>query len=101
VAYTINAWNTGLTASITITNTSTTTVNGWTLAFTLPSGQTIVNGWNAIYSPTSGTVTARNMPYNATIAPNASIDIGFQATHTGNTGRPAAFTLNGATCSSG
>jgi hypothetical protein len=45
-------------------------------------------------------VTARNMSYNATIAPNASIDIGFQATHTGNTGRPATFTLNGATCSS-
>jgi acetylxylan esterase len=25
--------------------------------------------------------------------------MGFQATHTGNTGRPASFTLNGAPCS--
>jgi poly(hydroxyalkanoate) depolymerase family esterase len=101
VAYTVNAWNSGLTASITITNTSSTTVNGWTLAFTLPSGQSIVSGWNATYSPTSGAVSARNVSYNPTIAPNASVGIGFQATHTGNTGRPATFTLNGAACASG
>jgi poly(hydroxyalkanoate) depolymerase family esterase len=101
VVYTVNAWNTGLTASITIANTSTATVNGWSLVFALPSGQTITSGWNATYSPTSGTVAARNVSYNATIAPNASVGIGLQATHTGNTSRPAAFTLNGATCSSG
>jgi len=27
-----------------------------------------------------------------------SVGIGFQATHTGNTGRPGAFTLNGTPC---
>ena len=36
VTYTVNAWNTGLTAAITITNTGTTAVNGWSLVFTLP-----------------------------------------------------------------
>ena len=95
----INAWNTGLTASITITNTGTTTINGWALRFTLPSGQNITSGWNATYSPTSGAVTATNMSYNASLAPGASTNMGFQATHTGNTGRPASFTLNGAPCS--
>jgi acetylxylan esterase len=98
VGYTVNAWNTGLTASVTIANTSTTAVNGWTLGFTLPSGQTITNGWNATYSPNSGAVTARNVSYNGAIAPNASVSIGFQATHTGNTARPTAFTLNGTAC---
>jgi hypothetical protein len=44
-------------------------------------------------------VTATNASYNGSIAPGASVGIGFQATHTGNTGRPAAFTLNGAACS--
>jgi acetylxylan esterase len=44
-------------------------------------------------------VTARNVTYNAAIAPNASVSIGFQATHTGNTAKPASFTLNGASCS--
>ena len=39
------------------------------------------------------------MSYNGVLAPNASTNIGFQATHTGNTGRPPSFTLNGSTCS--
>ncbi|WP_328348822.1 cellulose binding domain-containing protein [Micromonospora sp. NBC_00421] len=98
VAYTVNAWNSGLTASISVTNTSSTTVNGWALAFTLPGGQTITSGWNATYAPTSGAVTARNVSYNGTIAPNTSVDVGFQAEHTGNAGRPSAFTLNGTAC---
>jgi acetylxylan esterase len=98
VTYGVNAWNTGLTASVTITNTSTTAVNGWSLGFTLPSGQTITNGWNATYSPNSGAVTARNVSYNGAIAPNASVSVGFQATHTGNSGKPTAFTLNGTGC---
>lgn len=98
VAYTVNSWNTGLTAGITITNTGSTTINGWALAFTLPSGQTITSGWNATYSPASGAVTARNMSYNATIAAGTNVSIGFQATHTGNTGRPPSFTLNGTAC---
>ncbi|MFC8298115.1 PHB depolymerase family esterase [Micromonospora orduensis] len=99
VGYTVNAWNNGLTASVTITNTGTAAVNGWSLTFTLPGGQRITGGWNAQYSPTSGAVTARNVSYNATLAPNTSVDIGFQATHEGDTGKPSAFALNGATCS--
>ncbi|WP_431879802.1 extracellular catalytic domain type 1 short-chain-length polyhydroxyalkanoate depolymerase [Micromonospora marina] len=98
VGYVVNAWNNGLTAAVTITNTSTTAINGWNLAFTLPGGQTITGGWNAAYSPSSGAVTARNVSYNAVIPPGGSVDIGFQATHTGNTGRPASFSLNGSTC---
>ena len=94
----VNAWNTGLTASITITNTGGSTMNGWSLVFTLPSGQTITNGWNASYGPTSGQVTATNVSYNGTLAPGASTTIGFQATHTGNAGSPASFTLNGQAC---
>lgn len=98
VTYTVNAWNNGLTASVSVTNTSSGAINGWALAFTLPSGQTITGGWNASYSPTSGAVTASNVSYNGTIAPNTSVDIGFQATHTGNAGKPTAFTLNGTAC---
>ncbi|GFJ90326.1 hypothetical protein Prum_039680 [Phytohabitans rumicis] len=100
VQYTVNAWNTGLTASITITNVSTTAVNGWNLVFVLPSGQTLTQGWNADYlALTNNGVRATNLSWNRTIAPNASVNIGFLATHTGNTGRPATFVLNGTACS--
>ncbi|MFC4107578.1 cellulose binding domain-containing protein [Micromonospora zhanjiangensis] len=98
VDYAVNAWNTGLTASIKITNRGTSAINGWTLSFTLPGGQTITSGWNATYSGSAGPVTARNVAYNATLAPGGSTDIGFQATHTGNTAEPTSFTLNNTPC---
>ncbi|WP_053751317.1 PHB depolymerase family esterase [Streptomyces sp. MMG1533] len=98
VTATTNAWSTGLTASVTLTNTGTTSVNGWQLAFTLPTGQTITNGWGATYAPVSGAVTATNATYNGTLAPNASVTIGYQANHTGNSAAPGSFTLNGTAC---
>ncbi|MEU4791190.1 PHB depolymerase family esterase [Micromonospora tulbaghiae] len=98
VSIELNAWNNGLTENITVTNTGTAAVNGWSLAFTLPGGQTITSGWNASYSPASGQVTARNLAYNAVIPARGSTTIGFQATHTGNTARPGSFSLNGSPC---
>ncbi|MEU7574414.1 cellulose binding domain-containing protein [Micromonospora sp. NPDC049240] len=98
VAYTMNSWGSGFTASIDITNTGTSAINGWTLAFNLPSGQSITSGWGATYSPSSGQVSARNVDYNAAIAPGATINIGFQANTSGNTTEPTAFTLNGIAC---
>ncbi|WP_373464504.1 PHB depolymerase family esterase [Streptomyces sp. V4I2] len=93
-----NAWSTGLTGSVTLTNAGTTSVNGWQLGFTLPAGQTITNGWGATYAPSSGAVTATNVSYNGTLAPNAGVTIGYQANHTGNSAAPGAFTLNGKAC---
>ncbi|MFF8596905.1 PHB depolymerase family esterase [Streptomyces sp. NPDC015220] len=101
VAYTTSAWNTGLTASITVTNTGAAPVDGWALTFTLPAGQTITSGWNAAFSPSGGTVTARNAAYNGTLAPGASTTLGFQATHTGDTSAPTSFGLNGVGCQTG
>ncbi|MEU4219427.1 cellulose binding domain-containing protein [Actinoplanes sp. NPDC026623] len=98
VSYTMSTWDSGFTATIGITNAGPSTIDGWTLTFTLPSGQSITSGWSATYSPASSTVNARNVSYNGTLAPGATTSIGFQATHTGNTGKPASFTLNGVPC---
>jgi endoglucanase len=99
VSNAVNAWNSGLTNSITITNTGTAAINGWSLAFTLAAGQTITAGWNASFSPASGTVTATNASYNGALAPGGSATIGYQANHTGNSAAPTGFRLNGAACS--
>lgn len=101
VTDTVNAWNTGLTEQITIANNGTTAVNGWKLAFTLASGQTITSAWNATVTPASGAVSATNLSYNASIPAGGSTSFGFQANHTGNTAAPGAFTLNGVACSVG
>ncbi|USQ86756.1 PHB depolymerase family esterase [Streptomyces phaeoluteigriseus] len=98
VTVSTSAWNTGLTASVTLTNTGTAAVNGWRLGFSLPTGQTVTNGWGATYTPAAGTVTATNASYNGTIAPNASVTLGYQASHTGDSRAPSSFTLNGTQC---
>ncbi|WP_213455617.1 glycoside hydrolase family 11 protein [Rhizomonospora bruguierae] len=95
----VNSWNNGLTDNITITNTSNSTINGWSLKFTLGSGQTITSGWNANYSPTSGQVTATNVSFNSSIPPGGNVQIGFQATHNGNGAAPTGYSLNGTACS--
>jgi poly(hydroxyalkanoate) depolymerase family esterase len=101
VADSVSAWNNGMTENITVTNTGTSAVNGWSLAFALASGQNVTNSWNATISPSSGQVTATNVGYNAAIAPGGSVSFGFQATQTGNAAAPTGFTLNGAACTTG
>ncbi|WP_199439920.1 extracellular catalytic domain type 1 short-chain-length polyhydroxyalkanoate depolymerase [Umezawaea beigongshangensis] len=98
VTWRTTAWNTGHTSAITIANTGSAPVDGWSLGFTLPGGQTIASGWNATYSPSSGAVTATDVGHNGRIAPNESVEIGLQATHTGDTAKPTSFTLNGSAC---
>ena len=98
VTYTMNTWSGGFTGDVSITNTGSAATNGWSLVFTLPSGQTITGGWNATYSPSSGQVTARNVSYNATVPAGGSVSIGFQATSTGSAAKPSAFAFNGAAC---
>jgi len=97
----INAWNTGLTSNLTVTNTGTSAINGWSLKFTLASGQVITQSWNASITPTSGAVTASNLSYNAAIPAGGNVTLGFNANHTGNPAAPASFTLNGVTCAVG
>lgn len=101
VRYSAYTWDTYLTSSITITNTGATTITSWLLEFPLPAGQQITTGWNAVYSPLSGEVTARGLDDHVIIGPGAAIAIGFVATHTGGTGSPSSFTLNGTPCTLG
>ncbi|GAA0374731.1 hypothetical protein GCM10009530_26570 [Microbispora corallina] len=100
VTYADTSWSTGFTASVTITNTGTAPIDGWTLRFAFPStGQRLTQGWSATWSQSGSAVTAVNMPWNAVIRPGASVQIGFNGAHTGTDPHPAAFTLNGTACS--
>jgi chitodextrinase len=74
-------WNTGYVLQPnTVTNTGTTTLNGWTVTFTLPPGHVIINFWNATVTVSGQTVTARGIAgQNATLAAGAATDWGLQA----------------------
>lgn len=101
VSYTKNEWNTGFTADVSITNTGSGTINGWTLTWSFSGGQQVTSGWNAAISQSGSSVTARNMSYNGSLAPGAGTSFGFQGTHTGNNPNPSAFSLNGSACATG
>ncbi len=91
-------WQGGMVAQVTITNTGSTTVNGWTLGFTFPGDQKITGAWGATVTQTGAAVSAVNLPYDAVIAPAAGVSFGFQATWQTSDADPAAFQLNKATC---
>ncbi|MEU9556376.1 PQQ-dependent sugar dehydrogenase [Streptomyces fumanus] len=98
---TVRSWGTGTTVDLTVTNTGSTPVNGWTLKFPLALGQTVISDWNTDLTQLSNTVTATNAAHNATIAPGASVTLGYLASHTGDVSPPPRFTLNDDACAIG
>jgi cellulase/cellobiase CelA1 len=101
VSYVIQSqWPNGFTGSVTIANTGTAALNGWTLKFAFPGNQQLQQGWNANWLQSGTSVTAQNLSWNSTIAPNASVNIGFNGSWSGSNASPTGFSVNGAVCSS-
>ncbi|WP_117211705.1 glycoside hydrolase family 9 protein [Allorhizocola rhizosphaerae] len=99
VAYAVeSSWGGGFTGKITIKNTGTTTINGWTLRFPFTAGQTLVHGWSATWAQSGVNVSATAQDWNRTIAPGASVSIGFNASWSGSNPEPTSFTLNNNPC---
>ncbi len=98
VAYGTSVWQGGFTADVTITNTGSSPVSGWKLAFALPSGQQITSAWNANLSGSSGAVTASNVSHNGEVAAGGRATFGFQGSSSGAFAKPTAFSLNGTAC---
>jgi cellulose 1,4-beta-cellobiosidase len=98
VGFTVtNAWNTGFQAALSIQNTGTVALNGWTLTWSFPGGQTVSQLWNGAETQAGTTVSVTNLSYNASIAPGASYnDAGFTAN--GTSAIPTNFAINGTPC---
>lgn len=99
VTYGVNQWSSGFTASITVTNTGSTPVSGWTLTWSYPSGQQVTQSWSSTTTQSGSRVTARNAAWNATIPAGGSASFGLNGIHTGTNTAPTGFALNGAACS--
>jgi O-glycosyl hydrolase len=91
-------WAGGFVAGVTIANTGSSPINGWTLKFTFPGDQKITNAWNGNQTQSGENVTITNVSYNGTIAPGGNTSLGFQGTWTNSDAVPAAFTVNGTAC---
>ena len=77
----VDQWQGGFVASIDVTAGSSS-ISGWRVGVTLPSGAAYSNGWNASFSGTSGTIQASNVSYNGSVGAGQSATFGFQGTGT-------------------
>lgn len=102
VAYTVsNDWGSGFTAAMSVTNTGTTSINGWRITWAWPGNQTISSAWNSVSSQVGQSATLSNESWNPPIAAGASqTGMGFNAVYSGANKTPAAFFLNGTQCAS-
>jgi cellulase/cellobiase CelA1 len=91
-------WAGGFVAQITLANSGTTAINGWTLAFTFPGDQKVTSAWNGVVTQSGENVSIADESYNATIAPGSNTSLGFQGTWTNSDATPTAFTVNGTAC---
>jgi hypothetical protein len=101
IGYTISSqWASGFGAAITIQNTGTTAISGWTLTWTFANGQTITQFWNGTETQSGANVTVKNLSYNSTIAAGATYSgMGFNGTWNNTTNAvPTSFAVNGTTC---
>ncbi|XVQ86931.1 endo-1,4-beta-xylanase [Microbispora siamensis] len=75
---TTNSWPGGFQSTVTV-RAGSSAVNGWTVKWTWPSGQTISSLWSGTQSGSGSSVTVSNASYNGSIAAGSSTTFGFTA----------------------
>ncbi|MFJ4283220.1 cellulose binding domain-containing protein [Streptomyces massasporeus] len=99
VTYKITSqWAGGFQADVQLTNTGTSTWNGWSLAWAFPDGQKLTQAWNAEAAQSGSTVAAKNVTWNANVSAGSSVSFGFTASRSDVNTKPAAFKLGEQTC---
>ena len=94
-------WGNGFVGEYTIRNGGTTTVNGWKLEFDLPASETVTSAWSGKLSASGTHYVLTDEDWTRTIAPGASVKVGFQGTYSGAFAAPAACRINNASCDTG
>ncbi|NDU71933.1 protein kinase [Actinomadura sp. DSM 109109] len=102
VAYRVDGtWPRGFQATVRITNLGDGAIDGWTLGFAFPDGQSITQLWNGSRAQDGTSVTVTAAEWNRSIPPRGTAEFGFLGSRDGANGAPSRFTLNGAECRPG
>jgi beta-glucosidase len=101
VTYRPDDWGGAFTGNVTVRNTGPAAWTSWTLSWTFPGNQRISQAWNATATQTGAAVTVTSAGWNGAVAAGSSASFGFNASYSGANPRPTAFTVNGATCTTG
>lgn len=99
VSYRItDQWMGGFTSVVTVINTTDVPIDGWTLSWTFPNGQSALKVWNGTASTDGDAVTVHNTADNEVLAPAATAVLGFTGAAGSHNDLPADFQLNGRRC---
>ncbi|WP_206304650.1 cellulose binding domain-containing protein, partial [Streptomyces sp. B27] len=88
-------WGSGFEGQWTVKNTGTTALSSWTIEWDYPSGTRVNSAWDATVTNSGTRWTAKNLGWNGSIAPGASVSFGFNGS---GPGAPSGCKLNGAAC---
>ncbi|MFB7545613.1 glycosyl hydrolase family 18 protein [Streptomyces zaomyceticus] len=88
-------WGTGFGANWTIKNTGTTSISSWTVEWDYPAGTSVTSAWDATVTSSGTHWTAKNVGWNGTLAPGASVSFGYNGA---GPGAPTGCKINGAAC---
>jgi chitodextrinase len=88
-----SSWPGNVQGEVTVTNTGPTTLTGWTVRWTFPSGVTISQLWNGTVVSGAPSVVVRDAVWNGMLGPNQTATFGFLA-------QSSAPTIPPVTCSS-
>jgi endoglucanase len=75
---TASSWQGGFQGMVTVTAGSSG-INGWTVTWTLASGQSISQLWNGTLTMSGSTARVTNLSWNGSLAPGATAQFGFLA----------------------
>ena len=81
---TVNSWPGGFQTTVTV-RAGNSSVNGWTVRWTWPGGQSISSLWNGQHTVSGSSVTVRNAPYNGSVGAGSSTTFGFTGNGTAAT----------------
>ncbi|HEX3791652.1 MAG TPA: cellulose binding domain-containing protein [Pseudonocardiaceae bacterium] len=93
-------WTDGYVATYVVKNGGDASVQGWTVQFDLPAGDTVASLWNGIYTKSGNEYTVKDDGWNGTLAGGASTDFGFQV-EGGGGNTPSGCTINNQDCGGG
>ncbi|MFE1512382.1 glycosyl hydrolase family 18 protein [Streptomyces sp. NPDC058726] len=88
-------WGSGFEGKWTVKNTGTTTISSWTVEWDFPSGTKVTSAWDATVTNSGDHWTGKNVGWNGTLAPGASVSFGFNGSGSGS---PSGCKLNGGSC---
>ncbi|MDQ0746551.1 lysophospholipase L1-like esterase [Streptomyces africanus] len=86
-----SVWQGGYQGEVTVTNTSASSVTGWTVTVVAADGARLTQIWGGtLTTAADGTATVTNASWNGTLAPGANATFGFIASTPATAGTPSA-----------